>query len=93
MAVFNIEGMDCAGCVGTIHAALSKAAGVRSASVLFKEKQAKVTYDSSVTNPDRLIAVVASTHYARHKPILLLSQRGVRCRVLLKQGPRLFPQV
>lgn len=64
VAVFNIEGMDCAGCVGTIHAALSKAAGVRSASVLFKEKQAKVTYDSSVTNPDRLIAVVASTHYA-----------------------------
>ncbi len=58
-----IDGMDCAGCAGTIQAALSRAPGVSKASVSFDEKQAEVQYDASKTSPESLIAVAASTQY------------------------------
>lgn len=58
-----IDGMDCAGCAGTIQAALSRAPGVANAVVSFDKKQADVQYDPSRTSPERLIAVVTSTQY------------------------------
>jgi copper chaperone CopZ len=58
-----IDGMDCAGCAGTIQAALSRAPGVSNATVAFDKKEAEVQYDPSKTSPERLIAVVASTQY------------------------------
>ena len=58
-----IDGMDCAGCAGTIQAALSRAPGVSKASVSFDKKQAEVQYDASKTSPESLIAVVASAQY------------------------------
>lgn len=58
-----IDGMDCAGCAGTIQAALARAPGVSKATVSFDKKQAEVQYDPSKTSPESLIAVVASTQY------------------------------
>lgn len=58
-----IDGMDCAGCAGTIQAALSKTPGVQRAIVLFDRKQAAVTYEPSITTTEKLIAVIGSTSY------------------------------
>lgn len=58
-----IDGMYCAGCAGTIQAALARAPGVSKATVSFDKKQAEVEYDPSKTSPESLIAVVASTQY------------------------------
>ena len=52
---FNIEGMTCAvGCAKTIEKELNKTNGVKTATVDFDKKVAKVEYDSNAQSPEKL---------------------------------------
>ena len=56
---FNINGMTCAeGCAKTIEKKLSETNGVKSATVNFDKKSAKVEYDSNVQTPEKLVQIV-----------------------------------
>ncbi len=59
---FNIEGMTCAiGCAKTIEKELSRTSGVKSATVDFDKKTAKVEYDSNAQTPESLVELVEKT--------------------------------
>jgi periplasmic mercuric ion binding protein len=59
---FNIEGMTCEfGCAKTIEKELSETSGVKSATVDFDKKTAKVEYDSNTQTPERLVELVEKT--------------------------------
>jgi len=58
-ASFTIEGMSCAvGCANTLQKKLAATEGVTKATVDFDKKLATVEYDSAVTSPEKLVAVV-----------------------------------
>ncbi|XP_078602292.1 copper-transporting ATPase 1-like isoform X1 [Branchiostoma floridae x Branchiostoma japonicum] len=52
--VIGIEGMTCNSCVQTIEGMISKMDGVESIKVSLAEKQGRVTYDASKTNPEAI---------------------------------------
>jgi periplasmic mercuric ion binding protein len=59
---FKIDGMTCAvGCAKTIEKGLSETAGVKSATVDFDKKTAKVEYDSNTQSPEKIIEIVEKT--------------------------------
>ncbi len=59
---FNIEGMTCeVGCAKTIEKELNKTSGVKTATVDFDTKTAKVEYDSNEQNPEKLAKLVEKT--------------------------------
>jgi periplasmic mercuric ion binding protein len=59
---FNIEGMTCAeGCAKTIEKKLTETEGVKSATVDFEKKSAKVEYDSNSQTPEKLVQIVEKT--------------------------------
>ena len=61
-ATFNIEGMTCAiGCAKTIEKELSETNGVQNASVDFDKKEATVSFDSSIQNPESITKIVEAT--------------------------------
>ena len=57
-AVFRIEGMNCDACANTIKTLVEKEPGVRTASVSFTDRQARVLYDPQATQEDRLVAAI-----------------------------------
>ena len=61
-ATFNIEGMTCAiGCAKTIEKELSETDGVQNATVDFDKKEATVSFDSSIQNPESITKIVEAT--------------------------------
>ncbi len=56
--VFNVEGMQCDACASRLHKALSSQPGVEELSVSFKNRQARVVFESSVTNLNRVEAAI-----------------------------------
>lgn len=59
----SLKGMTCASCAGTIERALSKSAGVSTASVNFLTKTATVRFDPKSTSPETLAGIVRGTGY------------------------------
>jgi Cu+-exporting ATPase len=59
----SLTGVTCAACTSSIHAALSSAPGVTTASVSLALFQAHVSYDSSITNPKALALVIEENGY------------------------------
>lgn len=55
---FKIDGMHCSGCTDTLTALLATETGVATAVVGFDSKTARVLYDPSLTDADRLIAAI-----------------------------------
>lgn len=55
---FKIDGMRCDGCAQTIKRVVEQEPGVQSAAVSFKDKEARVLYDSKATGEDRLVAAI-----------------------------------
>jgi len=58
-----VTGMDCASCAVLLTKSLSKAPGVKSASVNFASQRATVEYDEGVTGAEKLIGVVKARGY------------------------------
>ena len=56
--IFNVEGMQCDACASRLHKALSSQPGVEELSVSFEDRQARVVFDSSVTNANRVDAAI-----------------------------------
>ncbi len=65
-----LKGMTCAACARTIEKALSKSAGVASASVNFATKTATVNYDPAATRPETLVTVVQEAGYDAEAPAM-----------------------
>jgi copper chaperone CopZ len=57
-ATFTIEGMHCDGCASTIKTLIERQPGVQIATVSFAERQARVLYDPSAIDEDRLVAAI-----------------------------------
>ena len=60
---FKIEGMHCDGCALTVKTLVEKEAGVKAATVSFKDSEARVLYDPQTTNEDRLAATIQRPGY------------------------------
>ena len=59
---FKIDGMTCAvGCAKTIEKELAQTVGVKSATVDFDKKTAKVEYDMNAQSPEQLVQIVEKT--------------------------------
>ena len=56
--IFHAEGMHCDGCASTLQSVLSTQSGVQEASVSFDDRQARVLFDASVTNENRLASAI-----------------------------------
>ena len=54
MAILNINGMTCMGCVTSIKKVLEEIAGVSDSDISLKKKQAKIQYDPEKTNINKL---------------------------------------
>jgi len=54
MAILNISGMTCMGCVGSIENVLKEITGVSGADVSLKNKQAKIQYDPEKVDIEQL---------------------------------------
>ena len=59
----NVEGMHCASCSTLITRALKKAPGVVSVNVNYASRKARVEYDESQTNEQKLVALITSKGY------------------------------
>lgn len=60
---FPVLEMSCAACAGSVESILASSDGVAEASVNFASQEALVSYDPSVTNPEKLQAAVRSIGY------------------------------
>lgn len=60
---YKIHGIHCASCIGTIERALSKTAGVHSASVNFATESALIEFDENIISESGLANVVESAGY------------------------------
>ena len=56
--IFPVDGMRCDACAGRLQKALSSQPGVDDVRVSFKERQARVVYDTTATNVNRLDSVI-----------------------------------
>ena len=54
MAILNINGMTCMGCVTSIKKVLEEITGVSDYDISLKKKQAKIQYDPEKTNINKL---------------------------------------
>lgn len=61
--VATIDGMHCEGCAETIKALLKMEPGVRTSTVSFKERSARILFDPSATSKERLIAAIERGGY------------------------------
>lgn len=61
--VLNIEGMHCPMCEKNLTRALKDSEGIKKAKVSLKDKTAKVTYDDSKTDENKISAAVSEAGY------------------------------
>lgn len=62
-ATFAVEGMTCASCETTLRLALERTPGVQRAEASYKNGEAVVEYDATLTTPDKLRAAIDETGY------------------------------
>jgi DNA-binding transcriptional MerR regulator len=62
-AIFRIEGMHCEGCAQTIEALLEAEAGVESAAVSYRNREAQVTFDPAALEEARIAAAIERAGY------------------------------
>ena len=62
-AKFKVQGMHCDGCARIIQSLLEKKSGVRTASVSFKDSEARVLYDTKAIAEDHLVAAIEKAGY------------------------------
>ena len=60
---FSVGGMGCGGCAAGIQAKLLGTPGVQQAQVDFAKGRAKIEYDTAVTDPRSLGAVISTAGY------------------------------
>ena len=60
----KIVGMHCDGCARTVEAVVSAEAGVRKASVSFKQREARILFDPQTISEDRLAEAIRQAGYA-----------------------------
>jgi copper ion binding protein len=63
-AVFDVDGMTCAGCAAAVRSALDKTAGVEFSEVSAETKLASVRYDASFVSPGKLESVINGAGFA-----------------------------
>ena len=63
IAIIDVTGMHCDGCVNTITNALTELEGVESAKVSLEYEQAKVKFDPSKASPEELRAAIEAKAY------------------------------
>jgi len=62
-AKFNVQGMSCQGCVGSVTRVLKAVPGVSDVNVTLQPGSASVVYDPARTNVDALKAAVQNAGY------------------------------
>ena len=62
-AKFNISGMHCDSCAKEIQETLAETAGVESADVIYANRQATITYDEGVVQPQTLVKKIQDLGY------------------------------
>lgn len=67
-ATFTIEGMHCEGCASTIETVLKRQGGVQMATVSFTDRQARILYDPSAIDEDRLVVAIEKPGYRVVEP-------------------------
>jgi len=60
---FNISGMHCDSCAKEIQETLAETAGVESADVIYANRQATITYDEGVVQPQTLVKKIQDLGY------------------------------
>ena len=60
---FNINGMTCQGCVGKVSGILDKTPGVNNYKVSIEDKNCKISYDATLTNPEAIKTELSKTHF------------------------------
>jgi copper chaperone len=55
---FNVSGMHCNGCVGSVTRAISQVPGVRKVDVSLERKRATVRYDGEATRAQAIITAI-----------------------------------
>ena len=55
---FKIEGMHCEGCAQTIRSLVEYEPGVKSTSVSYADREARVLFDAQATSEERLVAAI-----------------------------------
>lgn len=66
----QIPSMDCPPCAAGIEASLSRAPGVKQAAVNYDTKAAILVYDPSVTNRDKLLALIDASGFPAERSTL-----------------------
>ena len=61
--LFQVNGMTCNGCAGTVNNILAMQDGVEEVHVQFPENTAEITFDESKITEDRMIEVVGMMGY------------------------------
>lgn len=59
----TIEGMHCGGCASTIEALLLRLPGIKSASVSHQEGKARILYDETLDDPERIARLIEQAGY------------------------------
>ena len=60
---FNVGGMSCGGCAGSVTRAVSQLPGVRKVDVSLKENTATVEYDGAAVDAARIVAAIENAGF------------------------------
>lgn len=63
VATFDIDKMTCAGCRYIVKQSMNSVEGVQDVEVSYKQRQAVVTYDDALTDPQAIAAASAANGY------------------------------
>ena len=66
---FKIEGMHCDGCARTVEALVRSEPGVKTATVSFKDAEARVLFDPQAIDEERLTVAIEKPGYRVVKPL------------------------
>nr|CAD7432511.1 unnamed protein product [Timema monikensis] len=80
--LLRVEGMTCQSCVRTIEQTLGTKPGVQTVQIHLEEKEAKVVYDSSTTNPDDICSAIEEMGFdaaVKEEKTVLLHVAGMTC--------------
>ncbi|XP_044738073.1 copper-transporting ATPase 1 isoform X3 [Chrysoperla carnea] len=89
----SIEGMTCKSCVESIEGMISKKDGIKNIKVSLADKEGYVKYDSSITNPDDIVAAIEDMGFdatvpnsaqLAHTSITTINVEGMTCQSCVK---------
>jgi Cu+-exporting ATPase len=88
-----VTGMTCASCVRRVERALSRMEGVAEARVNFANERASVTYEPTVTSPDKLIGAVKDAGYGADFREMTFGVTGMTCASCVGRVERALEKV